>query len=47
MLKSTERTSEHVKFIINFIAEQTLMGVNRPADDYFASWYHNVREYSV
>lgn len=40
LLNAHERTSDRVNCIFNFIAEQTLVGVNRPADDTFPSWYH-------
>jgi hypothetical protein len=42
----TERTSELVRFTFSFISEQGLVGVNRPADDYFPAWYYAVSKKS-
>ena len=40
----SERCQERVTSVISFVAEQALIGIQRPADDSASLWYFNVSD---
>jgi len=39
----TEAYQDRVKHVVGFVADSSILGVSRPADDGVSSWYFNVR----
>jgi hypothetical protein len=38
---STDRLQDLTTHVFSFVAESNLLGVSRPADDFFSNWYYN------